>query len=184
MGRRGWSGWVVLLLATLAGCAGPTGQAAPPSTRPTYQLPPRTVRPSETPLALPPATAGPTDVTLIGQTSLPAIQGSHAEMLPKGRYLRIRLVVVNNGRTSTTFDTTRQQLVTVDGVAHDVDPQAMLIRRQPSQFDLGSGVRVEFDLYYDIPVDARPTTLRVHGGPTLSDLRGDEFRDVPLTAPR
>jgi hypothetical protein len=180
---------VGVLAVTAAVCAlgscGSAGPVAPsPSARPTYLLPPRTVRPSETPLALPPATAGPTDFTLIGLTSLPAIQGSHAEMAPKGRYLRIRLEVVNTGRSGTTFDTTHQQLVTADGVAHDVDPQAMLIRRQPDRFDLGSGVRVEFDLYYDIPVDARPVALRVHGGPTLSDLLDAQYRDIPLTPPR
>lgn len=178
-------GLVCVLAGVLGGCG--TGGAPPagtPSARPTYQLVPRTVRPSETPLALPPASAGPTDFTLIGLTSLPAIEGSHAEMTPHGRYLRIRLVVVNTGRSGTTFDTTRQQLVTADGAAHDVDSQAMLIRRQPDRFDLGSGVRVEFDLFYDIPVDARPVALRVHGGPTLSDLRDEEYRDIPLTAPR
>jgi hypothetical protein len=171
---------VALLLATLVGCAGPAGQPAPPSTRPTYQLPPRTVRPSETPLALPPATQGLTQFTLIGLTSLDAIEGSHAEMNPKGRYVRIRLVVVNTDRSSVIIDTARQQLITADGVAHDPDTQAMLIRRQPDRFDLGSFDRLEFDLFYDVPRDAHPTTLRTHGGATLTDARNLDFTDIPL----
>jgi hypothetical protein len=161
----------------LAGCA--AAPAAPPAT-PTYQLPPRPVRPSEKPLALPPQVQGDTQFTLIGLTTLDAIEGSHAEWQPKGRYVRIRLVVVNTGRSGVAFDTTRQQLLTADGVAHDVDPQAMLIKRQPGQFDLGANVRVEFDLYYDVPRDARPTALRVHGGPTLTDLKNLDFADIPL----
>jgi hypothetical protein len=168
--------------ALLAGCAAAPPAPAAPST-PTYALPPRPVRPSETPLALPPQTQGDTQFTLIGLTWLDAILGSHAEWQPKGRYLRIRLVVVNTGRSGAAFDTGRQQLVTADGVAHDVDPQAMLIKRQPGQFDLGANVRVEFDLYYDLPRDARPTALRVHGGPTLTDMKNLDFTDIPLPPP-
>ena len=175
------AGLIIAALAglLLTGCA--TAPAAPPApATPTYQLPPRPVRPSEKPLALPPGLQGDTQFTLIGLSALDAIEGSHAEWQPKGRYVRIRLVVVNTGRSGAAFDTTRQQLLTEDGVAHDVDPQAMLIKRQPGQFDLGANVRVEFDLYYDVPRDARPTALRVHGGPTLTDLKNLDFLDIPL----
>jgi hypothetical protein len=172
---------VVAVLAglLLAGCGATPAVPTAPVT-PTYNLPPRPVRPREQPLSLPPQTQGDTQFTLIGLTRLDSIMGSHAEWQPKGRYLRIRLVVVNTGRSGTAFDTTRQQLVTADGAAHDVDPQAMLIKRQPGQFDLGANVRVEFDLYYDIPRDARPIALRVHGGPTLTDLKNLEFLDIAL----
>jgi Domain of unknown function (DUF4352) len=168
-----------LVTALLAGCAGPAPAPAAPPT-PTYQLPPRPVRPGETALALAPRQAGDTQFTLIGLSSLDSILGSHAEMNPKGRYIRVRLVIVNTGRSGTAFDTKRQQLVTADGVAHDVDPQAMLIKRQPGDFDLGANVRVEFDLYYDVPRDARPVALRVHGGPTLTDLLDTQSVDLPL----
>lgn len=180
-------GLAVLLVSvglTVSGCAG--ASSSPPTTtsaRPTYALPPRTVRPSETPLALPPQMQGDTQFTLIGLTTLDAIEGSHAEWQPKGHYVRIRLVVVNTGRTGVLFDTNRQQLVTADTAAHDPDPQAMLIKRQPGQFDLGANVRMEFDLYYDVPRDARPTALRVHGGPTLTDLKNLDSADIPLPPP-
>jgi uncharacterized protein DUF4352 len=171
-------GWLAAVL--VAGCAGAAAPApaAPPT--PHYALPQRPVRPHETALALPPRNDGDTQFTLIGLTTLDSILGSHAEMEPKGRYVRIRLVVVNTGRSGADFDTKRQQLVTADGVAHDVDIQAMLIKRQPGDFDLGANVRVEFDLYYDVPRDARPVALRVHGGPTLSDLQDLESTDIPL----
>jgi hypothetical protein len=74
------------------------------------------------------------------------------------------------------WSSARQQLLPADGVAHDVDPQTMLITRQPGQFDLGANVRVELDLYYDLPRDARASALRVHGGPTLKNL---DFTDHP-----
>lgn len=166
-----------LAAALVTGCANPP--PAPPAA-PHYALPDRPVRPSEKPLALPPRTEGDTQFTLIGLTTLNSILGSHAEMEPKGQYVRIRLVVVNTGRSGVDFDTKRQALVTADGVAHDVDPQAMLIKRQPAEFDLGANVRVEFDLYYDVPRDARPVALRVHGGPTLTDLQDLESTDIPL----
>jgi hypothetical protein len=170
------SGLAVLITA---GCAAAPPPPPAPST-PTYALPPRPVRPSETALALPPTSEGDTQFTLIGLTMLDSILGSHAEWQPKGRYVRIRLVVVNTGRSGVDFDTGRQQLVTTDGAAHNVDPQAMLIKRQPGQFELGANVRVEFDLYYDVPREARPVALRVHGGPTLVDLRDTEATDIPL----
>jgi uncharacterized protein DUF4352 len=170
---------LLLFSGLVAGCA-----AAPPPSpplAPTYLLPPRPVRPSETALALPPRRDGDTEFTLVGLTSLGTILGSHAEWRPKGRYVRIRLVVVNTGRSGTDMDTKRQQLITADGIAHDVDPQAMLIKRQPDKFELGANVRVEFDLYYDVPLDARPTALRAHGGPTLTDFHDIEATNIPLT---
>jgi hypothetical protein len=149
---------------------------------PTYELAPRTVRPSETPLRVPPKTEGDTEFTLIGLTTgLPSLVGSHAEMPARGQFVRIRLVVVNTGRTTTTFDPGRQLLITSDGAEHRPDEQARLIKRQPERFDLGAGVRVEFDLYYDIAADGRPGALRVHGGPTLTDPADDRSLDIPLS---
>jgi hypothetical protein len=161
-----------------------TGCASNPPATPTYQLPPRPVRLHEQPLMLPPVTEGPTQFTLIGLTSMDRIVGSHAEWEPKGRYIRVRLVAVNTDHSSVGFDTARQQLVTSDGVVHGVDPQAMLIERQPGQFDLGANVRIEFDLFFDVPRDAEPRTLRVHGGGTLSDTFDTQSADIPLTPGR
>jgi hypothetical protein len=70
--------------------------------------------------------------------------------------------------------------VTSDGVVHNVDTQAMLIERQPAQFDLGSFVRIEFDLFYDVPVNAQPRTPRVRGGATLTDNSDTRSTDIPL----
>lgn len=161
----------------LAGCA-PT----PPST-PTYQLPPRPVRHDERALAVGTVNQGRTRFTPIGLTSLDEIVGSHAEWEPKGKFVRVRVVVENTDRSDVGFDPSHQQLVTSDGVVHSADPQAMLIERQPGAFELGSFVRIEFDLYYDVPVNATPHLLRVHGGTTLIDATDNGYADITLDRP-
>lgn len=168
----------VVALTLLAGC-----EAAAPSTPApaTYELPPRQVRPDETALKVPPAKNGDTEFTLIGLAAgLPSITGSHTEMPAKGQYVRLRLVVTNTGTSSVLFDPKRQLLVDDKGAAHPPDEQAMLIKRQPAQFDLGHSVRVEFDLYWDIPKDTKPVTLRAFGGPTISDMKNVDGTDIKL----
>jgi hypothetical protein len=168
----------VVALMLLAGC-----EAAQPSTPAptTYELPPRQVRPDETALKLPPAKNGDTEFTLIGLAAgLPSITGSHTEFPAKGQYVRLRLVITNTGTSSVLFDTKRQLLVDDQGAAHPPEEQAMLIKRQPGQFDLGHSVRVEFDLYWDIPKDRKPVTLRAFGGPTITDMKNLNGTDIKL----
>jgi hypothetical protein len=167
------------VVGLLVGCAPGRPPAPPPA--PTYQLAPRPVRPSETPLAVGTVRRGHTEFTPIGLSSLQEVVGSHAEWEPKGQYIRVRLVVVNTDRSSVSFTPGHQQLITTDGAAHDVDSQAMLIERQPAEpFDLGAFVRIEFDLYYDVPVNVGPKALRVHGGATLTDTTDSRSTDIPL----
>lgn len=168
----------VVVLVLVSGC-----QAAAPSTPAptTYELPPRQVRPDETALKLPPAKNGDTEFTLIGLAAgLPSITGSHTEFPATGQFVRLRLVITNTGTSSVLFDTKRQLLVDDQGAAHPPEEQAMLIKRQPGQFDLGHGVRVEFDLYWDIPKDRKPVTLRVFGGPTITDMKNANGTDIKL----
>lgn len=168
----------VVVLLLVSGC-----QAAAPSTPApaTYELPPRQVRPDETALKVPPAKNGDTEFTLIGLAAgLPSITGSHTEMPAKGQYVRLRLVVTNTGTSSVLFDTKRQLLVDDQGATHPPDEQAMLIKRQPGQFDLGHSVRVEFDLYWDIPKDRKPVTVRAFGGPTITDMKNANGTDIKL----
>lgn len=168
----------VVVLVSAAGC-----QAEQPSTPAptTYELPPRQVRPDETALKLPPVKNGDTEFTLIGLAAgLPSITGSHTEFPAKGQFVRLRLVVTNTGTSSVLFDTKRQLLVDDQGVARPPEEQAMVIKRQPAQFDLGHGVRVEFDLYWDIPKDRRPVTFRAFGGPSITDMKNVTGTDVKL----
>jgi hypothetical protein len=168
----------VVVLICAAGC-----QAEQPSApaQTTYELPPRQVRPDETALKLPPAKNGDTEFTLIGLAAgLPSITGSHTEFPAKGQFVRLRLVVTNTGTSSVLFDAKRQLLVDDRGDARPPEEQAMIIKRQPAQFDLGHGVRVEFDLYWDIPKDRKPATLRAFGGPSITDMKNVTGTDIKL----
>jgi hypothetical protein len=164
----------VLACGLLAGCA--SGPPPPP----TYHLLPRPVRHDEVALSDGTATQGKTRLTPLGLTALDEIVGSHAEFEPKGKYVRVRVLVENTDRSSVGFDPAHQQLVTSDGVVHDPDPQAMLIERQPARQDLGSFVRLEFDLYYDVPVPVTARALRLHGGTTLADDTDAGYTEIAL----
>ncbi|EME65186.1 hypothetical protein [Amycolatopsis decaplanina] len=166
-------------LFLLAGCSG----GEPPRTpaKPVYDLPAREVRPDETALHLPPALNGETEFSLIGLAAgLPSLTGSHAEFEAKGQFVRLRLVVTGKGLSGILFDTRRQQLITDSGSVIAVDNQAMTIKRQPDKFELGRGVRVEFDLYFDLPKEAKPVVLRAFGGPTLTDMKNLTGTDIRL----
>jgi len=168
----------VVALMLLTGCEAAQPSASAPTT---YELPPRQVRPDETALKVPPVKNGDTEFTLIGLAAgLPSITGSHTEFPAKGQFVRLRLVVTNTGTSSVLFDTKRQLLVDDQGTAHPPEEQAMLIKRQPGQFDLGHGVRVEFDLYWDVPKDRKPVTLRAFGGPTITDMKNLTGTDIKL----
>lgn len=167
-----------LVLGLTAGCTAAEPSAPAPTT---YELPPRPVRPDETALKVPPAKNGDTEFDLIGfAAGLPSITGSHTEMPAKGQYVRLRLVVTNTGTSSVLFDAMRQLLVDDKGATHPPDEQAMLIKRQPAQFDLGHSVRVEFDLYWDIPQGTKPVALRAFGGPTITDMKNVNGTDIKL----
>jgi Domain of unknown function (DUF4352) len=173
----------LLALLLLAACSPsePTPAPATTSATPTYELAPRKVRPDEIALRLPPQNDGDTEFVLIGLTNaLPTLTGSHIDFNAKGLFYRIRVVVTNNGRTNVDFDTRKQLLITQDGATHIPDDPAMTVKRQPDQFVLGAGVRVEFDLYYDIPADAKLKALRVFGGRTLTDQDDTEGTDMAI----
>lgn len=168
----------VLLLSACTAQPLPPAQTAPN----TYPVPAETARPDERVLHLPTTNDGDTTFTAIGlSTGIPTLIGSHAEFAARGQFVRIRLVVTNAGRSSALFDARRQLLVDADDEEYAPDDPAMTVKRQPAQTDLGAGVRLEFDLYYDIPKEAKPLKLKVFGGPTLTDMKDTTGADLPLT---
>ncbi|MFC4949615.1 DUF4352 domain-containing protein [Pseudonocardia sp. GCM10023141] len=182
-GRASLAAIVAVSALATACTAAPATPAPPPAA--VYELPPRPVRPDEIALKPVATNEGDTVFELIGLTTgLKTLLGSHAEWPAKGQFLRIRLVVTNNGRTNVPFDTNRQLLLTADGAQHAPDSQGMLIKRQPGQIEIGANDRLEFDLYYDVPVDAKATALRVFGGPTLADFSDTTGVDIPVDAGR
>lgn len=180
-GPRAAAGAALVGLAlVLGGCSTPAPQ--PPPAAPTYEMAPRPVRPDEKVLHPVPTTEGDSVFELIGlSTGIKTILGSHTEWPAKGAFIRVRLVVTNNGRNTIPFDANKQTLVTADGATRTPDPQAMLIKRQPGQIDIGANDRLEFDLYFDAPPDAQPTALRAFGGATLGDFSDTTGVDIPIT---
>jgi hypothetical protein len=164
-----------------AGCESAHPQTAP-APSPTYRLEPRPVRPGEIALDAHAVKDGDTVFIPIGLTTgVDMIIGSHAEFAPKGQFVCVRVVVTNTGRSSVLFNPKRQLLVLADGTQLKPDDQAMLIKRQPAEFDLGAAVRLEFDLYYDAPKGARVVALMGFGGPTLTDMKDATGTRIPLT---
>jgi len=151
-----------------AGVAGCSRHDAAPAAKPTptYPAPPRPVRFGEVPVTAPTVRDGTLQFTVIGYTGdISEIFGSHAEWFPKGRYVAVRLVLENVARTQQSFLARRQQLVTADGRTYSPSRDAMNIKRQPLDQLIGSEVRIEFDLYFDIPKDARPVAIRFFADP-------------------
>lgn len=164
-----------LLAVLLAGCA----SAPEPPPPPAYRVPVEAPRPDEVVLGVPTTSDGDTAFTLLGLTTgLDVVIGSHAEWRAKGRFARVRMIVVNTGRSSVLFDARRHVLVDERGGEHPQDAQAMTIKRQPERVDLGAGVRLEYDAYFDVPEGARPVALRAFGGPTLTDLQDLEGTEI------
>ncbi|MBB5955944.1 hypothetical protein FHS29_002525 [Saccharothrix tamanrassetensis] len=178
--------WVVAVLGVVAVAAGctsaPAAEAPPSSSAATYPVPPAAVRPDEKVLHLPTTADGDTAFTLLGLTTgMPSLVGSHAEFEAKGQFVRVRLSVVNNGRSSVSFDARKHVLLDEKKTEYPVDTQAMTIKRQPEVLDLGANVRLEYDVYYDLPEDAKPLALRVFGGPTLTDLKDQSSTEIRLS---
>ncbi|XVV01884.1 DUF4352 domain-containing protein [Actinosynnema sp. CA-248983] len=177
--------WVLGVAAVLfvAGCTDVPAVSEPPpgSASATYPVPNVPVRPDEKVLRVPTAGDGETSFTLLGLTAeLPSLVGSHAEMPAKGRFVRIRMSVINNGRSSVQFNARKHVLIDDKKAEHAVDSQAMLIKRQPETLDLGANVRLEYDVYYDIPTDVKPLAIKVFGGPTLADPQDDSGTEILL----
>ncbi len=172
----------VLSAALLTGCSANDTAAPASSPAATYRLTPRPVRPSERPITAAPVTDGDTRFQVIGlQTGLAGFVGSHGEWQAKGQYVVVRIVAENPGRTNSHFDANRQRILTSDGAAYAVDRFAQAIKRQPDTFLLGAEVRVEMDLWFDIPKTAKVTAIRLFGDPPLGTGRTTDGVTVPLT---
>lgn len=180
MGRSLWPGpaalsALVAVVIAAAGCGGASGKPAATSTA-DYPLPPRKVRLFEKPLNGHTVTDGHLAFTPIGyRPKMPYVIGSHAELDPQGLYTRVRVVLENIDRTDHPYSAAGQQLITTDGKSYKPDYEAMEVERQPEATQVGSGVRIEFDLLWDIPKDATPQAVRFQG-----DVPGSHGVDFPL----
>ncbi|WP_433468681.1 DUF4352 domain-containing protein [Spirillospora sp. CA-128828] len=161
----------------LAACSGEDG-------RHHYRLPERAVRDGETPLPYREVRDGDVMFAALGLSpALTTITGSHADLPSRlGRFARVRILVENRYATFHKIDLDRQLLITSRG-AYPPDVNAMRVKRQPTDIELGSRDRLELDLWYDIPRDARISTLRLYSSPTdeLGVARPDDpGAELPL----
>ncbi|MBB2912936.1 hypothetical protein FHS43_004231 [Streptosporangium becharense] len=174
-------------VAVLTGCTetDAPGSAASPRATPApthYPLPARPVRPGETPITSAPVDDGDTRFQVIGlQKGLEGFFGSHAEWKAKGQYVVVRIVAENPGRTNSRFDAKRQRLIAADGKTYGIDRFAQAIKRQPDTLPLGAGVRIEMDLWFDIPEGTKVSAIKLFGDPPLGVV--GETRGVQVTLP-
>ena len=167
------------LAAILAGCS----HAPESAPSPTYKLPGRPVRDGETPLPYRAVSDGRITFAAIGlRTNMSSVVGSHADWPAKGQYVRVRVQAENGYPTFHTIDLSKQLLVTTDGATHQIDENGMRIERQPYDFELGGHDRLEFDLLYDIPKQAKVKSLRLYGAP-VTDLGVPLDHDPGTVAP-
>ncbi|MFF3664840.1 DUF4352 domain-containing protein [Microtetraspora malaysiensis] len=169
----------VTTTALTTGCSDPP--AKPAATPHTYSLPAETARPGESVLRPSLVTDGATRFWLIGfQDGMSSLIGSHAEWNAKGQFASARIVVQNVDRTNQKFEAKRQLLVASDGRVFHVDSFTQAMKRQPDEMMMGSFVRTEFDLWFDVPKDARITKVRLFGAPPFGSVTPSEGVELPV----
>lgn len=150
-----------------------------------YKIPPQPVADGETPLSGRTAAIGEVTYTVIGlRTELGEVIGSHGSWIPHGQYVRVRILMVNNGRERHDFVPGRQLIVTTDGRTYGPSTDAMQISRGVSGTQsIASHELCAFDLWFDVPKKAPVRALRVFGDPSSSRL-GDQLKNAPVAGAR
>lgn len=157
-------GLVLLATACTAERSSTAGGPSPTATPATTA----SATPTDTSAACPPvpATRGPRvrdghiDFEVLGVTApIRSIVGTHAEFTPQGEYVRVRVAVKNPDSTFHDVITDDERLLDVTGRSFEPSVDAMRIKRQPDDINLGSGNRLEFDLWFDVPDGDTPRML-------------------------
>ncbi|MEV0968549.1 DUF4352 domain-containing protein [Microtetraspora glauca] len=177
-GRVGCLMVTAVVIALLSGCS---DTPAKPAAAPTYPLPAQTARPDETVITAPPVIDGQMRFRVIGyRDGMPSTFGSHAEWNAKGQFVRVRVLIESTDRTNQKFDAKQQLLVASDGRTFHVDNFSQAMKRQPDELPVGSFVRMEFDLWFDVPKDARIVKVRFVADPPLGASGPSKGVDVPV----
>ncbi|WP_141576971.1 DUF4352 domain-containing protein [Actinomadura sp. WMMA1423] len=169
----------LILAATLplAGCSG-SGHATSP---PDYKIPAERAREGE---SVPEGKTGKSAdmrFTVVGfREAMTDVMGTHAAMNAKGAFTRVRVLAVNTGRDIQVFDTWKQRLVTTDGGTYSPDVNATMIKRQPERLSVGASMRVEFDLWFDVPRGAKTKAVRLYGSPPVGATSDPAPAEIPL----
>ncbi|MEO3812851.1 DUF4352 domain-containing protein [Sphaerisporangium sp. B11E5] len=171
----------VLVTLAIASCSGEPAAAPTPAAPRTYLIPAETARPDETVIKAAPVVDGQMRFRVLGYSDgMPSMFGSHAEWNAKGYYARVRVQIESTDRTNQKFDAKQQLLVASDGRTFHMDTQGQAIKRQPDELPVGSFVKMQFDLWYDYPKDARITAIRFFGDPPLGAIGPSKGVEVRL----
>lgn len=160
----------------IAGCSGSGSDAAA-----TYKIPTEQARDGESVLQGRTGQSADMRFTVIGLSdAMTDVMGTHAAMDAKGAFTRVRVLAVNTGRDIQVFDTWKQRLVTTDGRAYSPDVNATMIKRQPERISVGASMRVEFDLWFDIPRGAKTKAVRLLGSPPVGSVSDPAPAEIAL----
>ncbi|MFI0481652.1 DUF4352 domain-containing protein [Actinomadura sp. 9N215] len=173
---------IALAAAALPGCSGSEQAGAGKSeARPDYHIPAEKAREGE---SVPEGKSGRSAdmlFTVIGfREGMTEVMGTHAAMDSQGTFTRVRVLAVNGGRDIQVFDTWRQRLVTTDGRTHSPDVNATMIKRQPERLSVGASMRVEFDLWFDVPRGAKTRAVRLYGSPMVGAVSDPAPAEIKL----
>ena len=146
-----------------------------------YKIPPQPLPSGETALSGKSSAIGEVTYSVIGlRTKLGEVIGSHGSWIPHGQYVRVRILMMNNGRERHDFDPGKQLLVTADGKTYPPSTDAMQISRAVSGTQsVASQELCAFDLWFDVPNKATIRALRVFGDPSSSRL-GDQLKGASV----
>jgi hypothetical protein len=156
---------IVLVIATATGC----GRSD--------------TRPASSPTATTPAPTkdGHLGFTLLTlRCGLTAVAGSHSEGVPDGQFCSARLRVTNADPEFHTYVARDQRLEGVSGRRGRADTFAMAVRRQSDDVQIGGHDLIEVELWFDVPLGATVTGLRVEGD---RDVTGFMNRSIVPHAP-
>lgn len=162
-----------------AACSGPASGGRHAAA--TYTIPAEKAREGEAVLHGKTGQSADMRFTVIGfSDAMTDVMGTHAAMDAKGAFTRVRILAVNTGRDIQVFDTWKQRLVTADGRTHSPDVNATMIKRQPERLSVGSFMRVEFDLWFDIPRGAKTKAIRLYGSPPVGSTGDPAPAEIAL----
>jgi hypothetical protein len=111
---------------------------------------------------------------------LTAVAGSHSEGLPDGQFCSARLRIDNPDPEFHTYVAHSQRLEGIAGRRGRPDTFAMAVRRQSDSVQIGGHDLIEVELWFDVPLRAKVTGLRVEGD---RDVTGFMSRSVVPHAP-
>ncbi|RKS74439.1 uncharacterized protein DUF4352 [Actinomadura pelletieri DSM 43383] len=161
----------------LPGCSGSERAEAPP----TYHVPAERAREGESVPRGKTGRSADLHFTVLGfREGMTEVMGTHTAMGSKGTFTRVRVLAVNTGRDIQVFDTWKQRLVTTDGRGHSPDVNATMIKRQPERLSVGASMRVEFDLWFDVPRGARVRAVLLYGSPPVGAVGDPDPTEIRL----